>query len=229
MNPMKDPFLKKTKSIKRYETAFERTIVSIITLIITVTMSMLWFSHGEKLVQGLVNSLEIRAKIMGKMKEVWEVLILSSALFLLKGIFRPSDRRKGSVQAQINYFLNLELAVFTVVELILITDIVYDEGYVGLLTRLVLNLLAMSYFVGLRVLQQLCEFLHFIWRHEFLYVGNVFEIRNGGKYQIIDIHLKGVGGLICKEESTGRIVNMPSNSFLRATLVLGNYTVEGRV
>ncbi|OMP12243.1 TMV resistance protein N-like protein [Corchorus olitorius] len=112
MNPIPvydAPLLKRSRSLRMHETLLERTIVPVVTLAITVTLSVLWHLHRDELLQRL--ALENRARIMGKMSIVIPVLFLGCALFLVEGILRPSNRRKGSARLQWNHYQNVLIAI----------------------------------------------------------------------------------------------------------------------
>ncbi|OMO73975.1 hypothetical protein COLO4_26773 [Corchorus olitorius] len=44
--------------LKKYETLYERTIISAITLVVTIAFSILWYLHGEKLLHDDENRAE---------------------------------------------------------------------------------------------------------------------------------------------------------------------------
>ncbi|OMO65662.1 hypothetical protein CCACVL1_21452, partial [Corchorus capsularis] len=107
-------FLKRSRQpLRMHDTLLERTIVPFVTLAITVTLSILWHLNREELLLWLVFDDENRARIMEKMTRVCQVLLISCSLFLLKGIRRPSNRRKGSARLQWNYNFNVLIAIFT--------------------------------------------------------------------------------------------------------------------
>ncbi|OMP03641.1 hypothetical protein CCACVL1_02327 [Corchorus capsularis] len=47
------PFLKKSQSLKLHDTLLDRTIVPVITLVLTATLSIVWYLHRDDLLQRL--------------------------------------------------------------------------------------------------------------------------------------------------------------------------------
>ncbi|OMO90367.1 hypothetical protein COLO4_19210 [Corchorus olitorius] len=217
-----------SKKNRSDDSLYERMFVSVVTFLLSVMLCKLWYDHREELLQWLIiHDEEYRAQMKQKMNEVWQILLFLSTSILLKGYYRPYEKRKGSARLQYNYFLNVGFAIGTGVSFIIISDAIYMEGYIGLVARTILLLVLLWYFVEIRMLQKWCELMHggFIQEGEILNLRhniNDREFHLNGRYKAIDIHLNGSGGVICVDENNNQIVDIPRASAVRAMIEEGS-------
>ncbi|OMO85844.1 CD97 antigen [Corchorus olitorius] len=146
----------------------------------------------EKLLEGLVDNEEIMAQTMQIMKDVLKTLLLGSALFVIKGILRPVNGRKGSAHRHLNVFLNVTLSIIMECSRLLASGVVYDEGYVGKVARFILALMAICFVATFKYRAKLREFIHHVWFLDLFNVGDVIKINNV-EHEVVDIKLKGDG------------------------------------
>ncbi|OMO90388.1 hypothetical protein COLO4_19209 [Corchorus olitorius] len=204
------------------DSLFERMFVSVIAFMISVMMCKLWYDHRDQILERVVQDEEYRAQVKQKMNEVWQLLLFFTTSFVLKGYYRPADKRKGSARHQYNNFLNVVFAITVGFSLIMYTEAIYMEGYIGLVTRTILLFVLFWYLAEIRMIYNSCDLIH---STEFLCKGDIMDFRLhrhdrefpvAGRYKIIDIHLKGNGGVICVDENNNQIVDIPSTSARRA-------------
>ncbi|OMO90370.1 hypothetical protein COLO4_19213 [Corchorus olitorius] len=165
------------KKNRTHDSILERIFVSLVTFAITVTLCIQWYKHRNHLLERFVHEEEYRVYVKEKMNLVWQVLLICSSLFLLKGYYRAADRRKGSARLDFNKSCNVSLALFTGFLLMVASEAIQVKGYIGV---------------------------------------NGVEVGINGRFVVIDTHLRGIGGVICKEENSGEIVDIPSTTAVQA-------------
>ncbi|OMO87233.1 hypothetical protein CCACVL1_09178 [Corchorus capsularis] len=185
-SPMHDPLIR--QPIKRLETKFERTIISLIVYSLILVLTNVWGRKGEELLQDYEN----RAVIMHRMDGICRVSITFGALFVIKDIFRPANRLKGSAHKHFKVWLNISLSIITGIVLILATGIVFAEGKVGIWARISLGFLVISGLVVFRQLKHLAQFIDYVWMVDLFDVGDVVMI-DYVDYEILDIRLVTCG------------------------------------
>ncbi|OMO85824.1 pleiotropic drug resistance protein 3-like protein [Corchorus olitorius] len=111
---------------------------------------MLWNLQGEKLLKGLVQiSEENMGETMQTMEDIFEMLISGSLFFVIKGILRPANRRKGSAHGHLNVYLNVSLSMILAFSHLWGSGAHYDEGYVGKVARFIMGLIVVCHVVTL--------------------------------------------------------------------------------
>ncbi|OMO90369.1 hypothetical protein COLO4_19212 [Corchorus olitorius] len=212
--------------------AFLRQFI-LLSLHITGALCFLWYHQEEQLLQTLIHDDQNREFIKERIKSVWQTLCISSGLIALKGfhgIFIMNDR-KGSACLQFNHYCNVAIALFTGFSLIISSHAIYCEGIIGLVARTILIFLTMAYLALLRTMQKCCVFVDTLLFSDFIWVGDVLEYPNiitrrevaiNGRFEVIDTHLSGIGGVICRDENSGEIVDIPSTLAIEGNSVWMN-------
>ncbi|OMO73957.1 hypothetical protein COLO4_26777 [Corchorus olitorius] len=216
MNPMRTHNLisiRIQRPVKNVEPLLDRTICSLYAFFITAAFSTLWYLLGEKLLgQGKENT---------RMNNICMGMLLCSSLFLIKGILRPANRRKGSAPRHLNVWLNIELSLITGIVMLVATGLVFEGGRVGIVARIHVCILAICCLVVLQILQSL--FSDYIWNCDLFEVGRLVKIDNI-VHKILDITLKGSGCLLANEvgRTTRGIAYIPSAYVTRDDIDVGS-------
>ncbi|OMO90368.1 Thiol oxidoreductase [Corchorus olitorius] len=210
MNPLR---IQNDHFVRRYDTLFEKMYVSVITLVITVTTCTQWYLHEDQLIEMFVQMEEDKANFKDKMEALRQLFIICSSLLVLKGYYRTADKRNGSARLHFNYYNNVALAILTVYGIVFVTDAINVEGFIGLLARTFYLVLALWYLAMLRMIQKSLD--KYFSNEEFIQVGDTMRYRGGdqspinGRFEVLDIHQRGIGGVIARDVNTGQIVDIP--------------------
>ncbi|OMO65894.1 hypothetical protein COLO4_30948 [Corchorus olitorius] len=112
---------------KHREPLFQRVISTVIAMIVTHTLFFYWWPrNGDEFIRSLLFAYEDsdRQILVDKIRRVLRVLCICCYLFLIKGVIRPNNGRKGMAQKQLNAFFNGVLSVITIVSCLISSGII---------------------------------------------------------------------------------------------------------